>query len=262
MAITFLDNNDTVNFGNNIKKTVDSQQVTRIDDLSPIEHLLDIDISCVNSTYLLTGVKLYRFGKNLLPTPYASQTQTLNGLTFTVNNTNGTIRVVGQADVDTYFELQTITLAPGQYTLSGCPQTGGGTDTFYLSGFDVMDTGTNATCELTSQTTSTIYIVVKATGTKISKTFSPMIEVGSVKTSRIAYDRYPMTVYELDSDMGYTSQVSGALSLPSTMTLMCLYTDSYNTPPVTMSTTYNRDINVVISELTNAIIALGGEINV
>lgn len=259
MAITFLDNSDSVNFGNSVKKTVDGQ-VIRIDDISPIEHLLNIDVACSESTEMLTGIKLYRFGKNLLPTPYVSRSQTLNGLTFTVNDNTGSVKVVGTATADTYFELQTVTLSAGMYTLSGCPS-GGSIDTFYLSGFEIADIGSSAPHEITSQKTSTIYIVVK-TGTKISRTFNPMIEVGSAKTSRIPYGKYPMTIHELDTCDAYTSGVSGVLSLPATMTLMCLSTDTSYTPAFTISVKYNRDINAVISELTNAIIALGGELNV
>ena len=261
MAITFLDNNDSVNFGNSVKKTVDGQ-VVRIDDISPIEHNLDIIVEALDNTgEEMPDMTLYVFGKNLLETPFLSETQTINGVTFTVNHSNGTIKAVGESSEDITLPLQTTTLSAGKYTLSGCP-TGGGDTKFYLSGFDTSNTGTaGTTFELTTQTTSTVELFIKAS-TKINKTFSPVIEVGTKKTGRKSYSDYPKTSYTLNRVTNFKLSTTQVISLPDTMTLMCLSSDeSITPPPFNILSKYNQNINDSISELTNTIITNQNNIN-
>ncbi len=88
----------------------------RIDDAAPIQHELTLQVK----------------SKNLIPQPYAAGSQTINGVTFTVNE-NGTITANGTATKNTYLVLQKhIPLQLNTaYTLSGTPA-GGSSSTYCL----------------------------------------------------------------------------------------------------------------------------------
>ena len=89
-----------------------------IDDVSPVTHEM--------------GVKVR--GKNLIPYPYINSTQTIKGITFTVNS-DGTITANGTATGNAYLELTSIPnfyLPEGNYTLSGC-RSGGSATTYCLT---------------------------------------------------------------------------------------------------------------------------------
>ena len=62
-----------------------SGDVVGIKDISPIEHNLSVKLSSDTVTDLST-VTLMAMGKNILPYPYYSKMQTMNGVTFTVND--------------------------------------------------------------------------------------------------------------------------------------------------------------------------------
>lgn len=77
-----------------------------------------------------TEVNVTRTGKNLLPN--TATTQTINGVTFTVNS-DGTISLSGTATVNTVFDIPNFSAIGGTaYILNGCPS-GGSTSTYLLS---------------------------------------------------------------------------------------------------------------------------------
>lgn len=77
---------------------------------------------------------------NLIPYPYAFDSQVLNGLTFTVSDVDGSITVDGTATDDTDFiiidiartDYNTVTLSKLDYVISGCPEDGS-LNTYYLA---------------------------------------------------------------------------------------------------------------------------------
>ena len=120
--------------------------------------------------------------KNVLKV--ASTTQTINGVTFTVND-DQTITVNGTASaVITYVVIpnaQAILIPDGDYILSGCPS-GGGPTTFdlrwylYSSGKSAYDQGSGASVTKNGNTASSnIAIVIKSGVTINDLVFKPMI---------------------------------------------------------------------------------------
>ncbi len=83
----------------------------------------------LNESYVIAG----KMGaKNLNSTPYYMDSRTINGLTFTVNENDGSVIVNGTSTTsDTQFimhsrsnELNKLVLSDGEYYLSGCPENG------------------------------------------------------------------------------------------------------------------------------------------
>ena len=82
--------------------------------------------SVKNDRYMPYGkgsVEVKSVGKNLIPYPYQEGTKTANGITFTVNENDGSINVNGTASANTFFNLVDYTngnllLKNGIYTLS------------------------------------------------------------------------------------------------------------------------------------------------
>lgn len=75
------------------------------------------------------SLSMTRCGKNLLPNN--AQTQTINGVTFTVN-ADGSVTANGTANATIYYVIGTYDAQPDvSYVLSGCPQ-GGGMNTYNL----------------------------------------------------------------------------------------------------------------------------------
>lgn len=77
---------------------------------------------------------------NLIPYPYAFDSQEINGLTFTVSDVDGSITVDGTATDDTDFiiiditrtDYNMVTLSKLDYVISGCPEDGS-LNTYYLA---------------------------------------------------------------------------------------------------------------------------------
>ena len=120
--------------------------------------------------------------KNLLKV--ASTTQTVNGVTFTVND-DQTITVNGTASATITYVVtpneQAILIPDGTYVLSGCPS-GGGATTFdlrwylYSSGKSAYDRGSGASVAKDGNTTSSnVAIVIKSGVTANNLVFKPMI---------------------------------------------------------------------------------------
>lgn len=136
--------------------------------------------------------------KNLL-NPNNSKTQTISGITFTVNG-DGSVTANGTATNDVYFNVSNnIVIPKGNYKLNGCPS-GGSVSTYniYCEGTDVTvarDTGEGADYNFDSEKTIRCYITI-VNGTTVSNiTFKPMIRLAT--DSDPTYQPYSMTNREL-----------------------------------------------------------------
>lgn len=138
-------------------------------------------------------------GKNLIPYPYAKGTDTLNGVTFTVNN-DGTIIANGTATENAIFIFHNFdfSLSAGTYTISGLEN--GGADTYclqisrdnYTESWNLY----NGNIQFNLENTSSMllqFVVYK--GTTVNKiVFKPMLNYGS---SALPYEPYTQSVLSL-----------------------------------------------------------------
>lgn len=123
--------------------------------------------------------KQHRVRKNLLPNTAASQT--INGVTFTVNG-DGSVTCNGTAtQVAAYTLNDTFSLEPGTYKLTGCPAGGEHIDKYKL---DIVmpptsygtDIGNGSSFTLSSTLTNALYrIVIYNNQVCNNLTFYPMI---------------------------------------------------------------------------------------
>ena len=148
--------------------------------------------------------------KNFLPV--TAQTQTKNGLTFTVNN-DGSVTVTGTASAQTDFAIGSVTLKDGQgYVLSGCPS-GGSTTTYRLNLRDYgSDIGSGYEVTAVSTTLSTDVYIRFNSGFAISGSlvFKPMITDANIPDSDYAhYQPYAKTNVELTQDVSDVLPIVG-----------------------------------------------------
>lgn len=128
------------------------------------------------------GVKVK--GKNLLPNN--ATTQTVNGITFTVN-ADGSVTANGTATATAQCRLVNKYVFPvGEYIISGCPL-GGDSDTKYAfnintgAGSPYWDTGNGNTFKITESTVDSFVEIVVRNGCTVSNlTFYPMIRHASI----------------------------------------------------------------------------------
>ena len=136
--------------------------------------------------------------KNLLPYPYSDTTKTINGVTFT-DNGDGSITANGTATADTRFYCRSasdkITISPGTYTMSGCPD-GGNSTTYYIGGFAYNAFSFGQTFSVANTTSDWFYIMIKSGITVNNVVFKPQLEEGSTATEYEPYRKYdiPITV--------------------------------------------------------------------
>lgn len=136
-------------------------------------------------------------GKNLLNN--TSATQTVNGITFTVNS-DGTITANGTATANAYFYINadaSIFETNTDYMLSGCP--GGGSTSTYRMSFQYYDSsntlkfygndvGSGTKLSFTETLKNPQCFIVVYSGTTFSNiVFKPMIEKGSTPTEYAPY---------------------------------------------------------------------------
>ena len=143
--------------------------------------------------------------KNLLK--FTFTTQTINGVTFTVND-DQTITVNGTASATTTYVLvpntQAILIPDGNYILSGCPN-GGGTTTYdlrwylYSTGKSAYDQGSGASVEKDGNTTvSNIAIIIRSGITVNNITFKPMLRDSVVRSNTfVPYAPTNRELYEM-----------------------------------------------------------------
>ena len=146
-----------------------------------------------------TGAKLTRCGKNLLPNN--NSTQTISGITFTVN-ADGSVTANGTATDTAILTLVSSTSNPGfrnallgkQITLSGCPS-GGSSKTYDLRIYRyadansyLMDYGSGKTATFTNAELPFNIAILIRSGVKVNNlVFRPQIELGSTATTYEPY---------------------------------------------------------------------------
>ena len=182
----------------NVLKISKSGSAILIDDISNVEHTVDIKIKS-DTVEDLTSVKISRCGKNLITFPYAyggntygvGDTYRHNGVTFTVNadrsiTANGTAGKDDTEAVFCFFDAHNTCLANGDnpisVTLSGCPS-GGSSKTYFLAqrNHSYMDLG-NAVTFKTGKYTSTYAIIIKSGTTVENLVFKPQLQLGAFAT--------------------------------------------------------------------------------
>jgi predicted phage tail component-like protein len=155
-----------------------------ITDFSSIESLFEFPFSIEDSANLL---------------PNTMTTQTIDGITFTVND-DGTVKASGTSTDYTwsaYVNEEGVTLPAGLYRLTGCVQ-GGSSTTYRLQAFSgdpssptqtFNDYGYGKDIRLTEETTLKVRILIKGS---IDNTFKPMISVEEHEdqTASVAYQEY------------------------------------------------------------------------
>ena len=156
-------------------------------DIEPIQDLNGYDYPWVGGT-----------GKNKLPYPYYDDSQTKNGITFTVNS-DGTVVANGTATAEATFyflnnqSLASIGLTSGTYTLNGCPS-GGSSSTYRIqirqNGAWREETGSGLTFtyDASSPVNDLIRIDILSGATVNDIVFKPMIRLSSV--SDATYEPY------------------------------------------------------------------------
>lgn len=127
-------------------------------------------------------------GVNLLP--FECNTSTVNGITFTVNDDDGTVLANGTASAQAVFDLHAdrIAIDGGEYIISGCP-TGGGSNTYNLCiGYydadgtwdaEAYEVGNGHILE-TEYSDYRVAIMIRAGQTVSNLLFKPMINSGTV----------------------------------------------------------------------------------
>lgn len=140
--------------------------------------------------------------KNLLKV--TSAMQTINGVTFTVND-DQTVTVNGTASATTTYVItsnsQAILIPDGNYILSGCPN-GGGDATYdlrwylYSTGKSAYDQGSGVTVAKNGNTTSSnIAIVIRSGVTANNLVFKPMLRLAEITDD--SFQPYAKTNREL-----------------------------------------------------------------
>lgn len=175
-----------------------------------------------------------KFGKNLIPFPYAETTITRSGVTFTVND-DRSVTMKGAASADSYFILQREASYGDTYINAVAKPSG--SNGIYAVSEDLFYNFNNKTLSITIPN-----------GTTVDKTIYPQIEYGTTATEYEPY-KEPIT-YPIAED----GTVEGVTSNYPTTTL------TTDTEGIVLDVEYNRDINKAFAELQNAMISLGGNI--
>lgn len=183
----------TSNYGTTYKNDIAINYPSTVTTYSPYENI------CPISGFNNINVK--SVGKNLLS--HSATTQTINGVTFTVND-DGTISLSGTATQNTnyFLSIGARDCPNGTFTLSGCPA-GGGTSTYYfridnaIGGRIADDYGGgagNSQFTITNGKIYTVFINVKAGVNTNGLVFRPMIELGTTATTYEPYNGISTTI--------------------------------------------------------------------
>lgn len=145
-----------------------------------------------------------------------AESQTINGVTFTVDKAAGTITTNGTATAALWFTLYNVSLSSGEYTLNGCPS-GGSLGTYSLvlyydaSSQQAVDTGEGNTFSANA-TEARLIIRIGSGATLSNLVFKPMIRDASIKDN--TFEPYAMSNAELTQKVEDISD--------------CLYIEAYN----------------------------------
>lgn len=259
IASVTLVGNDYVNEkAANALKGAENGAIVSMDDVSPLEHKVAVKLSS-ETLPDNTQVTVKSCGKNLLPYPYLSTTKTQNGITFT-DNGDGTVTVNGTATAATYFNIANpMRLTTGTYFFKGNTPTILVDSELGMSAYQLFiqdnvtssnyyaDVGRGVSITVNKESTFTVAIAINSGAIMDNIVFKPQLEIGTVAT---AYEPYK------EGETVITTIAEGA-ELTSISPNMTIMTD---TTGAVIDCSYNKDSNIVIEKLTQAIISLGGNI--
>lgn len=214
------------NCANSITESISGNPI-RITDASPNEHDLSININS-DSISDLTSVTVKNCGKNLLVYPYYQRSHNDNGITFTVNDQDGTITANGEVNNDAPFGEFVLSnnynwFPNKSYTISGCPQGGSRTTYFIVTKSGYTDVGSGLVTYASELTRVAIRILKGVTASNL--VFKPQIELGGTKSDYEQYSAPQIFVPEPDgritgikstSDMTFSTDAEG-------VTINCKY---------------------------------------
>ena len=109
---------------NPLTETIMGINAIKAEEVSPAPQYLKIKVDNEDGTQPEETVKLYMYGRNLIPYPYdISESITVNGITFT-DNGDGTITANGTAEDNIVYAFEPqeeIVIPKGTYSFGGCP---------------------------------------------------------------------------------------------------------------------------------------------
>ncbi len=223
-------------------------------------------------------------GKNVLPYPYKDPSKTGNGISFTVNG-DGSVSLTGTATGKaTYYFTRSLRLKSGTYTLSETMKNQSSNvsiilDTYaggkFLNSYSASAKKTTV-ITLSQDATVSIYAYVSTGVVCENYPVKPQLEIGTTETEYEPYTVNSATAV-LDTALGeheyidiinkkrYGTDgsatditVSGSLkTIDSAKNYISCDTA---TAPSKIELSYWQDINKVLSETTNAILAQGGDV--
>ena len=117
--------------------------------------------------------------------PNNATTQTINGITFTVND-DGSVTANGTATADASLLLSNVVYPKGTYKKSGCPS-GGSYSTYFMGGTTGNDLGDGVTFTADGTTSYKLYCNVVSGATVSNLTFKPMLTVPSYNGDYVPY---------------------------------------------------------------------------
>lgn len=234
---------------NAIKGSVSGNPIV-IDDVSPIEHTLDVKVSANETVYVR--------GKNLIPfnnKAYnngrykAGQTYKMSGVNFAINE-DGSVTLNGTSTSPVVIPL----ISCAEYktgihtvTLSGTPD-GTASKTCCLrlekenatGAYGLEDYGNGKTVENVDLTGVSLSIVVFSGATIDTTTFHPMLEFGDTASEFVS---------PVDSSMAIADENGIANGLVSIAKEMSIFTET----GTEIECTYNRDTNAVVGDIETAL---------
>ncbi len=245
----------TVNLGlyANVLKGSASGSSIFLDDVSPIEHVLEVKLS----------------SKNLIPFPYYNTSRTHYGVEYVVND-DGSVVCNGTSTGGSQFLFVSITVpikfSKGTYYWHCLPQEQTGVSAWVrYSEKTYRDTGKGIVVNLTEDTELYFYVTI-STGTTVENlVLKPQFEKGTMASAYTPYVENVGNVIvkrygtdEGDDLQEYTSNADGTVdNVKSIYPKTILMTDAQG---IVVECKYNKDSNKVIEKLTNAIISLGGNV--
>ncbi len=164
---------------------------------------------------------------NLIPA--SAVAKTVDGITYTLNE-DGSIWVKGTATANHYYTVGRVDIAPGTYTLSGCPE-GGSSNTYvlYLQGLGVVnggDTGSGKTVVISERLSCDVLFLIRP-GAALDTVLKPMLNEGG---AALPYEPYFeglrsafVTAVESVGD-----EVQSALLIPETVRALEGYGEGLN----------------------------------
>ncbi len=223
-------------------------------------------------------------GKNVLPYPYKDPSKTGNGISFTVNG-DGSVSLTGTATGKaTYYFTRSLRLKSGTYTLSETMKNQSSNvsiilDTYaggkFLNSYSASAKKTTV-ITLSQDATVSIYAYVPAGVVCENYPVKPQLEIGTAETEYEPYTANSVTA-ALDTALGEGEYIDiinkkrygtdgSTTDITVSGSLKTAYSAKYHIScgttetPSKIELSYWQDINKVLSETTNAILAQGGDV--